>query len=79
MNAENNLTAHTASLHQELEDVRAESKEHEESLNDALTALGQEEAKVSRLVELLSIAGLTDAEIQQELDAVADEVGYDIL
>lgn len=79
MNSESDATIQMSSLQQELADAKAESQEHEESLNDALTALGQEEAKVSRLVELLSMAGLTEDEIQQELDAVTEEVGYDIL
>jgi len=57
-------------------ELDAINQELESSLTDALTALGQEEAKVVRLVELLTVAGLTDDEIQAELDSVADEVGY---
>lgn len=57
-------------------ELDAINQELESSLTDALTALGQEEAKVVRLVELLTVAGLTDDEIQAELDSVADQVGY---
>ncbi|KAI8100293.1 hypothetical protein M9435_006777 [Picochlorum sp. BPE23] len=48
----------------------------DDSLDEALVALGQEEAKVSRLVELLRMAGLTDDEIDAELASVELEVGF---
>jgi len=48
----------------------------DDSLDEALVALGQEEAKVSRLVELLRMAGLTDDEIESELASVELEVGF---
>ncbi|WPT11384.1 Laminin-like protein epi-1 [Picochlorum sp. SENEW3] len=48
----------------------------DDSLDEALVALGQEEAKVSRLVELLRMAGLTDGEIDAELASVELEVGF---
>eukprot|EP00890_Picochlorum_soloecismus_P000704 jgi/Picsp_1/1634/NSC_05109-R1_---NA--- len=54
----------------------AAREEVEEGLNEALTALGQEEAKVHRLVELLSIAGLSKDEIELELAQVEEKVGY---
>ena len=60
----------------ELTEAQDAFKEAEEGLNEALTALGQEEAKVLRLVELLKIAGLTEEDIEEELAAVEEEIGY---
>jgi chromosome segregation ATPase len=57
-------------------ELDAINQELESSLTDALTALGQEEAKVVRLMELLNVAGLTEDEIQVELDTVAEQVGF---
>ena len=57
-------------------ELDAINQELESSLTDALTALGQEEAKVVRLMELLNNAGLTEDEIQVELDTVAEQVGF---
>ena len=55
---------------------RLQLAQDDDSLDEALVALGQEEAKVSRLVELLRMAGLTDDEIDAELASVELEVGF---
>ena len=73
-------TVGPARANKDVDDQTAEldviNQELESSLTDALTALGQEEAKVVRLIELLNVAGLTEDEIQVEIDAVTEQVGF---
>ena len=71
------LQEHMVTMREELQQAQETAQLADESLNDALAALGHEEAKVIRLSELLEMAGLTKDEIQAELEAVDMQVGYD--
>lgn len=60
----------------ELAGVRAAAQDAEEGLTESLSALGQEEAKVARLAELLVASGMPESAVEEELAAVEELLGF---
>jgi len=64
-------------VREELSAVRCVANDAEEGLEESLSALGQEEAKVARLAQLLVESGLMSEEcVDAELSAVEELVGF---
>jgi DNA repair exonuclease SbcCD ATPase subunit len=61
-----------SALREELESLREMVGETEAGMNEALAALGVEEAKVARLAEMLNEHGVADDVLEAELDAVEE-------
>ena len=64
------LREELSSLQDQLNAMRAASAETDESLNEALSALGAEELKVARLVEMLLERGMEEMAVEKELNEV---------
>ena len=59
-------------LQEQMDALRAASAESDEGLNEALSALGAEEAKVARLAEMLAEKGVPENVVEEELAAIEE-------
>lgn len=66
------LREEITALQEQLDALRAVSAEGDEGLNEALSALGAEEAKVARLAEMLVERGVAEGVVEEELAAIEE-------
>ena len=66
------LREEISALREQVEALRAAADESDEGLGEALAALGAEEAKTLRLVDLLTERGMGEEEIFEELATIEE-------